>query len=71
MIERTKGQVIVVADPSMFGVVSNFVTASIGQVNTIATCQGVNLEYLAELREEGIEIVIAPSTSDNFGKETK
>jgi len=49
MIERTKGQVIVVADPSMFGVVSNFVTASIGQVNTIVTCQGVNLEYLAEL----------------------
>ena len=59
MIERTKGQVIVVADPSKLGVVSNFVTASINQVNTLVTCEGANMEYLSELEEEGIEVIIA------------
>jgi DeoR family fructose operon transcriptional repressor len=67
MIERTKEQVIVVADPSKLGVVSNFVTASIDQVNTLVTYQGKDDEYLAGLEEEGIEIIIAPSSLDNSG----
>lgn len=60
MIERTKGQVIVVADPSKLGIVSNFVTAPIDCVHTLVTSSGANEEYLAELEEEGIKILIAP-----------
>ena len=69
MIERTKGQVIVVADPSKLGIVSNFITASIECVHTLVTSSGANEEYLAELEEEGIEILIAPPisvTSKNY-----
>jgi len=65
MIDCTKGAVIVVADPSKLGVVSNFSTATIDQVNTLVTSKGVDDEYLAELEEEGIKVIIAPSSLDN------
>jgi DeoR/GlpR family transcriptional regulator of sugar metabolism len=65
MIERTRGQVIVVADPSKLGVVSNFVTAPIDQVDTLVTSKGANEEYLTELEEEGVDVIIAPSVTEN------
>ena len=64
MIERTQGKVIVVADSSKLGVVSNFVSASIDQVDILVTTKGVNEEFIAQLEEEGIEIIIAPSSPD-------
>ena len=62
MIQGTRGQVIVVADPSKLGVVSNFVTASISQVNILVTSEGANMEYLTDLEEEGVEVIIASHT---------
>lgn len=64
MIERTQGKVIVVADSSKLGVVSNFVSASIDQVDILVTTKGVDEEFIAQLEEEGIEIIIAPSSPD-------
>jgi DeoR family fructose operon transcriptional repressor len=40
MIERTKGQVIVVADHSKWGAVSNFPVASIEEVDKFVTDEG-------------------------------
>ena len=60
MIERASGQVIVVADHSKLGVVANFVTAPVDEVDILVTDEGFDEEYRAELEERGIEIIIAP-----------
>jgi DeoR/GlpR family transcriptional regulator of sugar metabolism len=59
MIERTHGQVIVVADHSKFGVVADYLTAPLEKIHTLVTNEGVNLEFVEELREMGINVVIA------------
>ena len=60
MIERTRGEVIVVADHSKFGVVSNYLTASLDKVDRIVTDDGFNEDYRGDLEAFGIEITIAP-----------
>ena len=60
MIERTHGPAIVVADHSKLGVVADFLTAPVDQVNILVTDEGFDEEYRAELEERGIEIVIVP-----------
>lgn len=60
MIERARGQVIVVADHSKLGVVANFVTAPVDEVDILVTDEGFDEEYRAALEERGIEIIIAP-----------
>jgi len=59
MIERTRGPVIVVADHSKLGVVSNFVTAPLEQVDILVTDEGFDEEYRAGLEELGVKIIIA------------
>lgn len=59
MIERTNGQVIVVADHSKLGVVADFMTAPIEKVNTLVVDGSFNENYRAELEELGIEILVA------------
>ncbi len=59
MIERTQGPVIVVADHSKIGVVSNFVTAPIEKVHTLLTDRGVNPDFRKELEKLGIDVRIA------------
>jgi len=59
MIDCTKGPVIVVADSSKLGVVSNFSTATIDQVNILVTSKGIDDTYLAGLEEKGIEVIVA------------
>jgi len=59
MIEQTLGPVIVVADSSKIGVVSNFVTAPIEKVNILVTDQGIKSDYKKELEDIGIEVIIA------------
>jgi len=60
MIERTRGEVIIVADHSKFGVVSNYLTASLDKVDRIVTDDGFNEDYRSDLEAFGIEITIAP-----------
>lgn len=59
MIERTRGQVIVVADCSKIGVVADFVTAPIEKIDVLVVDSRFDESYRDELEELGIEIVIA------------
>ncbi len=59
MIERTHGQVIVVADCSKLGVVANFMTTPIEKVDILVVDSSFDESYRAGLEELGIEIVVA------------
>lgn len=59
MIERTKGQIIIVADHSKWGVVSNFQLASIDEVNVLVTDDGFDLAAMDELASRSIKTLIA------------
>lgn len=59
MINQTLGPVIVVADSSKMGVVSNFVTAPIDKVNILITDPGIKPGFKRELEEMGITVIIA------------
>ncbi len=59
MIDQTLGPVIVVADSSKMGVVSNFVTAPIDKVNILITDDKIKPGFKKELEERGIEVIIA------------
>jgi len=59
MIERTHGQVIVVADHSKLGVVADFMTAPIEKVGILVVDSGFDEGYREELEELGIEILVA------------
>jgi DeoR family fructose operon transcriptional repressor len=59
MIERTRGEVIIVADHRKLAVVSNFVSAPIDEVAVLVTDALSRLEYRNELEQKGIRIIIA------------
>ena len=59
MIDQTLGPVIVVADSSKMGVVSNFVTAPIDKVNILITDEGIKSGFKKELEKIGINVIIA------------
>jgi DeoR family fructose operon transcriptional repressor len=59
MIERTKGQIIIVADHSKWGVVSNFQIASIEEVDILITDDGFDLTAMDELATHSIKTMIA------------
>lgn len=59
MIERTKGKVIVAADYSKWGVVSNFQVASIDEVDILVTDDRFDASAIEELAEHGVETRIA------------
>lgn len=63
MIERTKGQVIVVADRSKWGAVSNFPVASIDEVDKFVTDEGFSRSAIADLAEHSVETLIAGNAS--------
>lgn len=59
MIERTRGTVIVVGDHTKIGVVSNFVSARIEEVDILVTDSGFEEEYREELEKAGVQIIVA------------
>ncbi|MCX6060226.1 MAG: DeoR/GlpR family DNA-binding transcription regulator [Chloroflexi bacterium] len=59
MIDRTKGQVIIVADHSKWGAVSNFPVADIDEIDKFVTDEGFSLEAIENLKEKSIETLIA------------
>jgi DeoR family fructose operon transcriptional repressor len=59
MIERTQGPVIIVADHSKWGVVSNFEIAPLSKISIWVTDPGLAPEWQAELQSRSIEVRIA------------
>ena len=59
MIERTKGQIIIAADHSKWGVVSNFQIASIDEVDKLVTDEGIDLSAIESLKAHSVECVVA------------
>jgi len=59
MIERTKGQVIVVADHSKWGAVSNFPVANIDEIDKLVTDDGFSQSAMDDLKDQSIETLIA------------
>lgn len=59
MIERTHGPVIVVADHSKWGVVSNFAIAPLEQVDTWVVDDGLGLEARLALESRSVKVLIA------------
>ncbi|MCP4020742.1 MAG: DeoR/GlpR transcriptional regulator [Desulfobacteraceae bacterium] len=59
MMEQTLGPVIVVADSSKMGVVSNFVTFSLDNVDILVTDDGIKPEFKKKLGKKGVEVIIA------------
>ena len=62
MIERTPGPVIVVADHSKVGVVSNFITAPIDKVDVLVTDDMIDEGYKNDLEKEGIKVIVAKTS---------
>jgi DeoR family fructose operon transcriptional repressor len=59
MIERTRGEVIVVADHSKLGTVADFVICDLDKVRRLVTDTGVGEDYRAELTDAGVDVLVA------------
>jgi len=59
MIERTLGQIILVADHSKWGVVSNFPVATINEIDILVTDEGFDKSALESLETHSIKSLIA------------
>jgi DeoR family transcriptional regulator, fructose operon transcriptional repressor len=59
MVERTRGRVILVADSSKMGTVADFVVAGIDHFSGLVTDPGIDPEYLDELAETGLDVLVA------------
>ncbi len=59
MIERTRGPVIVVADHSKWGVVSNFEIARLDQIHSLIVDEGLTREARETLEARSLDILIA------------
>jgi len=57
MIEHTRGEVIVVADSSKIGKVSNFFVAPVTSAQKLLTDSGITDEQVADLEQMGIEVI--------------
>jgi len=62
MIERTKGQVIVFADHSKWGVVSNFQIANMDEIDKLITDESLDSSAVESLADYKIECLLAVST---------
>jgi DeoR family fructose operon transcriptional repressor len=59
MIERTKGRIIVVADHSKWGVVSNFQIATIDEIDVLVTDEALDKSAFESLEEHAVKSMIA------------
>jgi DeoR/GlpR family transcriptional regulator of sugar metabolism len=60
MVERCKGEVIVVADGSKIGVTSNFSGVPLDQISTLITDNTADKNELDALRAAGLKLIICP-----------
>lgn len=63
MIERTKGQIIIVADHSKWGVVSNFQIATIDEIDKLVTDEELDRSALEVLAAHSVDCLIAAASS--------
>ncbi len=63
MIERTHGLVIVVADSSKWGVISNFEVARIDEVHLLVTDAQFSKQARAEMKARNVQVLIAGAES--------
>jgi DeoR/GlpR family transcriptional regulator of sugar metabolism len=61
MIDNTHGKVIVVADHSKWGVVSNYQVTPLESISTLVSNQGISDEAMKILDEFSVEVIIAPN----------
>jgi DeoR family fructose operon transcriptional repressor len=59
MIERTQGKIIIVADHTKWGVVSNFQIATIDEIDKLITDEGLDPSALESLAAHSIESLVA------------
>jgi DeoR family fructose operon transcriptional repressor len=59
MIEQTQGPVYVVADASKWGVVSNFLLATLDEVDGLIVNDGLDPDARSELSHRGIGVIVA------------
>jgi DeoR/GlpR family transcriptional regulator of sugar metabolism len=59
MIERTQGKVVIVADHSKWGVVSNFQVARLEQVHMLVVDEGMDSKAISELGTRSIRVITA------------
>ena len=62
MIERTKGQVIIAADHSKWGVVSNFQIATIDEVDKLVTDEGFDASAVESLAFHDVSCLLTATT---------
>lgn len=65
MIERTKGQIIVVADHSKWGVVSNFQIATLEEIDILVTDEAFDKSTFESLEAHSVKSLIAKATPIN------
>ncbi len=58
MIERTQGKIIIVADSSKWGVVSNFQVATIDEIDTLITDEGFDPLDIETLTAHSVECLV-------------
>ena len=63
MIEQTRGRVVVVADHTKIGTVADFVIAPLERVDTLVVDAGIARDYVRDLIEAGVEVVVAGAPS--------
>jgi len=59
MIEHTKGQVIIAADHSKWGMVSNFQVASLDEIDKLVTDEAFDASAIESLAAHSVDILIA------------
>ena len=69
MIERTHGSVIVVADHSKWGVISNYEVAKIDEAQMLVTDERFSKSARAELEARNVKVIVAgtPATNGRAG----
>lgn len=57
MVNRTRGEIIVVADHTKIGLVSDYVTAPANRISTLITDWHLNKEFIKGFEDLGIEVI--------------
>jgi len=57
MIDRTRGEVIVIADHRKIGLVSDYVTANVDKISTLITDWFPDIDYIRDFEELGIKVI--------------
>ena len=57
MIERTRGEIIVIADHRKIGLVSDYVTSPVNRISTLITDWFPDIDYIKDFEELGIKVI--------------